>query len=90
MELIAVVEMVPDQFETGKRYEDAVLALLARHDGELIWRRYAVDGATEVQLIRFGSRSGFDSFLVDPDRAALRTEAGDGAPNTRVIELTAA
>ncbi|HEY2794092.1 MAG TPA: hypothetical protein VGJ28_17130 [Micromonosporaceae bacterium] len=89
MELVAVVEMVPGQFEIGKRYEDAVLALLNRHDGELMWRRYAIDGATEVQLIRFGSRAGYESFLADPDRAALRTEVGDAAPTTRVIEVAA-
>ena len=85
--LVAVVEMAEGQAEAGQRYEDAVLGLLDRHGGSVEWRMRGVDGATEVQLIRFRSRQGYESFMVDTDRLAYRAELGDAAPNTRVVEV---
>ncbi|MEV4620097.1 GNAT family N-acetyltransferase [Asanoa sp. NPDC049573] len=85
--LVAVVEMAAGHPEEGRRYEDAVLALLGRHNGVLERRTRTADGATEVHLIRFASRSGYESFMVDPDRLALRTSIGAAAPATRVIEV---
>jgi hypothetical protein len=85
--LVAVVEMAGGEADAGRRYEDEVLALLARHDGVLERRMGSADGATEVQVIRFGSRSGYESFLVDPARLALRDRLGASAPTTRVIEV---
>jgi len=64
-----------------------VLALLAQHDGVLERRMGTADGATEVQVIRFGSRTGYESFLVDPARLALRERLGAAAPTTRVLEM---
>ncbi|WP_309238332.1 hypothetical protein [Actinoplanes aureus] len=84
--LVAVVEMAGGHAETGRRYEDAVLALLGRHGGTLE-RRLREDGGTEVHVIRFAARSGLDSFMVDPERLALRAEIGDAAPTTRVLEV---
>jgi hypothetical protein len=85
--LVAVVEMAPGHVEAGRRYEDAVLALLGRHGGSVDRRLRTGDAATEVHLIRFRSRAGYDAFMVDPDRLALRAELGDAAPATRVIEV---
>jgi hypothetical protein len=45
------------------------------------------DGRTEVHLIRFASRHGYESFLADPERVALRATLGDAAPTTRVLEV---
>ena len=45
------------------------------------------ESTTEVQLIRFRSRAGYESFMVDPDRLAHRERIGDAAPTTRVIEV---
>jgi hypothetical protein len=85
--LVAIVEMAPGHTEAGRRYEDAVLALLDRHDGSVERRLRDGDSATEVHVIRFGSRAGYDSFIVDPDRLAHRAELGDAAPTTRVLEV---
>ncbi|MCZ7439946.1 hypothetical protein O7598_26335 [Micromonospora sp. WMMC241] len=84
--LVALVDLSADA-DAGRRYEDAVLALLNRHDGRLERRLRTGDGETEVHVIRFASRTGYDAFLVDPERAALRAELGDAAPTTRVLEV---
>ena len=71
----------------GQDYEDAVLAFLGRHGGVLEQRVRAVDGKSEVHLIRFAGQAGYQSFMVDPERLALRDQLGDAAPTTRVIEV---
>lgn len=85
--LVAIVEMAPGQITAGQRYEDAVLALLGRHDGSVERRLRGTDPSIEVHLIRFRSRAGYESFMVDPERLAHRDELGDAVPRTRVIEV---
>lgn len=85
--LVAIVEMAPGHLTAGQRYEDAVLALLDRHGGSIERRMRTEDSAAEVHVIRFRSRAGYESFMVDPDRLALRNELGDGVPTTRVLEV---
>ncbi|MFV2112797.1 GNAT family N-acetyltransferase [Micromonospora sp. LOL_025] len=85
--LVALVELAPDAVEAGQRYEDTVLGLLRRHGGRLERRQRTGDGRTEVHLIRFDTRDGYDGFLADPERVALREELGDAAPTTRVLEV---
>lgn len=85
--LVALVEMAGGQVEAGRRYEDAVLSLLRRHGGRLERRLRTAEG-TEVHVIRFDSRTGYEAFLADPDRLAHRAALGDAAPVTRVLEVT--
>ncbi|MBU2668827.1 hypothetical protein KOI35_35485 [Actinoplanes bogorensis] len=85
--LVAIVDMSAADPAAGRRYEDAVLALLPRHGGSLEKRLHSTDAHAEVHLIRFTSRSGYESFMVDPSRLALRAELGTVAPTTRVIEV---
>lgn len=85
--LVAVVDMAPDHTEAGRRYEDDVLALLGRHGGSLETRLHSIDSAAEVHVIRFQSRAGYESFLIDPQRLALREALGPAVPTTRVIEV---
>lgn len=85
--LVAVVEFAAGAETAGQRYEDVVLSLLERHGGHLDRRLHGTDGQTEVHVIRFDSRAGYESFLADPDRAALRSALGAAAPTTRVIEV---
>ncbi|WP_405427548.1 hypothetical protein [Micromonospora sp. NBC_00617] len=85
--LVAIVEYRVGAEAAGQRYEDTVLALLGRHGGRLERRLRGTDGRTEVHVITFDDRAGYESFLVDPERAALRTALGEAAPNTRVIEV---
>ncbi|MEU8422357.1 hypothetical protein AB0C15_15930 [Micromonospora sp. NPDC048835] len=85
--LVAIVEFAVGAGAAGQRYEDAVLALLERHGGRLERRLHGTDGQTEVHVIRFAERAGYESFLADPDRAALRAALAESAPTTRVIEV---
>jgi len=85
--LVAIVEMTPESIVAGQQYEDRVLILLGRHGGTLERRMRSADGSAEVQVIRFRSRSGLESFMVDPDRLRYRAQAGDAAPATRVLEV---
>ncbi|MGS2619762.1 GNAT family N-acetyltransferase [Micromonospora sp. LZ34] len=85
--LVALVEFPADAAEAGQRYEDSVLGLLGRHGGRVERRLRTGDGGTEVHLIRFDTRDGYDAFLADPERAGLRAALGDAAPTTRVLEV---
>lgn len=85
--LVAIVEMAPGQEEAGRRYEDAVLSLLDRHGGTVERRMRSLDSATETHVIRFRSRAGYESFMVDEERLAHRDRMGDAAPRTRVLEV---
>jgi hypothetical protein len=85
--LVAVVEMAPANTAAGQRYEDTVLGLLDRHGGSVERRLRSLDSATEVHIIRFRSRAGYESFMADPDRLEYRGRIGDAAPTTRVLEV---
>ena len=85
--LVAIVEMAPGHAAVGQQYEDAVLKLLDRHGGSIERRTRATDSPTEVHLIRFRSRAGYESFMADPDRLGHRERIGEAAPTTRVIEV---
>lgn len=85
--LVAIVEMTPGKAAAGQEYEDTVLGLLGRHGGSLERRMRSLDSATEVHVIRFRSRAGYESFMADEDRLGYRDKIGDAAPTTRVIEI---
>jgi hypothetical protein len=85
--LIAIVEMAPGSAATGHKYEDTVLGLLDQHGGAVERRMRSMDSATEVHIIRFRSRAGYESFMADPDRLEYRDKIGDAAPTTRVLEV---
>ncbi|GIJ19431.1 hypothetical protein Vlu01_00550 [Micromonospora lutea] len=85
--LVALVELPDAAVEAGQRYEDTVLALLPRHGGHLERRLRTDDGRTEVHVIRFDTRAGYEGFLTDPERTALRASLGEAAPQTRVLEV---
>jgi hypothetical protein len=86
--LVAVVDMAPGHAMAGIQYEDTVLGLLPRYGGSIERRMRTADSATEVHVIRFRSRSGYESFMVDPDRLGLRDRIGHAAPTTRVLEVS--
>lgn len=85
--LVAVVELAAAHSAAGTQYEDTVLGLLDRHGGSVERRMRSIDSAAEVHVIRFRSRAGYESFLVDPDRLDYRDRLGDAAPTTRVLEV---
>jgi hypothetical protein len=86
--LVAIVEFAPAGTAAGQRYEDTVLGLLDRHGGSVERRMRSMDSATEVHIIRFRSRAGYESFMADPDRLDHRGRIGDAAPTTRVLEVS--
>jgi hypothetical protein len=85
---VAIVEAAPADADAVNGYEDAVLALMSRHGGMVERRLRTADGRTEVQVLSFADRDGYEGFLADPGRAALRAELGDVAPTARVLEVT--
>jgi ribosomal protein S18 acetylase RimI-like enzyme len=85
---LAVVVDYPSGHEArGAEYEDRVLGLLPAHGGRVEQRLRTVDGASEVQVLTFSSRAGFESFLLDEHRLALRDAYAGSTPATRIIEV---
>jgi hypothetical protein len=68
-------------------YERRVLPLLDRHGGRLERRLRTADGRTEVHLLSFPSRAGYDAYRADPDRAALRPLLAGLDLTQRVLEV---
>jgi ribosomal protein S18 acetylase RimI-like enzyme len=87
LRVVALVELAAEHVDAGQWYEDAVLGLLGRHGGRLERRLRTADARTEVHLLRFASRAGYESFLADPERVAYRASLGDAAPGGRVLEV---
>jgi hypothetical protein len=85
--IVALVEMAAGHVEAGRRYEDQVLAMLGRYGGTVERRLRSEDGASEVQILAFESRHGFEGVLADPERLSLRAALGDAAPTTQVTEV---
>ena len=88
LRIVALVEMAAGHAEAGGRYEDEVLALLGRYGGTVERRLRTADGSSEVQILAFESRAGYEAVLTDPQRSALRAALGDAAPTTRVLEVS--
>lgn len=83
----------PGATEALVAYEDKVLALLGEHGGRVVQRARTAgtEGApTEVQLIEFSSRAGYDSFMTDERRTALSAERDAAVARTDLyhVELT--
>lgn len=85
--IVALVEMASGHTVAGRRYEDAVLAMLDRFGGRVERRMRTADGSSEVQILAFEARAGFEAVLEDPQRLSLRAALGDAAPTTRVLEV---
>ncbi len=71
-------------------YEDTVLALLRDHGGRLL-QRARTDGAdgapTEIQLIGFASRDGYEAYLADERRTALAAERDAAIARTELYPV---
>lgn len=70
--LAVLVELGDAAVAPFDAYERGVLPLLGRHGGTLERRLRTPDGRTEVHVVSFASRAGYDAYLADPDRAAFR------------------
>ncbi|WP_239133980.1 GNAT family N-acetyltransferase [Rugosimonospora africana] len=85
---VAVVVDIPEEHrDAGQRYEDLVLPLMASHGGRLEQRLRTEDSCTEVHLLSFASREGYEAFVADPRRAEYREQLGDVRLTSRVLEV---
>jgi enamine deaminase RidA (YjgF/YER057c/UK114 family) len=86
--LALVVDLAPDAVEPFDAFERRVLPLLARHGGRLDRRLRTADGRTEIHLLSFADRTGYDSYLADPDRAAAGHLLDGLDLQRRLLEVT--
>ena len=70
-----------------QEYESHVLPLLDRHDGRLERRLRSADAQTEVHVVSFGSRVGYESYLADPERVARREQLAGVDLRQRIVEV---
>ena len=68
-------------------YERAALTLLGRHGGRLEQRLRTPDGMTEVHVVTFGSQTGYQGYLDDPERLAHRRLLGGLELRQRVMQV---
>ena len=86
--LALVVDLAADAVEPFAAYERRVLPLLARHGGRLDRRLRTTDGRTEIHLLSFADRAGYDAYLADPDRAAASRVLDGLDIDRRLLEVT--
>jgi hypothetical protein len=89
--LCCLLWSAPGQADGLTAYEDAVLALVPDHDGEVVQRLRGPggdEGPDEVQVFRFGSSAGVDSYLADPRRAALAGERDRVVARTELFPVS--
>lgn len=83
---VMIADIEPAAVAAFQRYEAAVLPLLDRHDGRLERRLRSSEGTTEIHVVSFAARSGYDSYMADPERTAHREILPPGAVTQRLLE----
>ncbi|MFC6019188.1 GNAT family N-acetyltransferase [Plantactinospora solaniradicis] len=87
--IVVRVDVPEEHLPAFLRYEDRVLPLLADHGGRLEQRLRTADGRTEVHLLSFAGRDGYESYLADPRRAEYRSEELAGVElASRLLEVS--
>lgn len=85
--VVMIAELGAAAVEPFDSYERRVLPLLDRHGGRLERRLRTADGRTEVHLLSFPSRAGYDAYRADPERAALHPMLTGLDLEQRVLEV---
>jgi hypothetical protein len=85
--LVVLVDTPPDAVAAFRRYEDAVLPLLSAHGGRVERRLRSTDGLSEVHVLSFGFRDGFEAFRTDPARVAAQHLPAGVTVSQRVLEV---
>lgn len=70
-----------------QNYEAHVLPSLAQHDGRLERRLRSTDAQTEVHIVSFGSRAGYESYLADPERTSQRAQLDGIELTQRIVQV---
>jgi hypothetical protein len=86
--LVMLADVAPEGVKAFQRYEAAVLPMLGRHDGRLERRLRTADGGTEVHVVSFGSRAGYDAYIADPERGRHRQLLHGVELTQRLLEVT--
>ena len=84
--LVVVLDVAPNAVEAFRRYEARVLPLLARSGGRLERRLRTPDGLSEVHIVSFAERAGYDAYVADPDRRDACAALAGATVATRVLE----
>ena len=64
-----------------------MLPLLPRHGGRLERRLRSRDGLSEVHVVSFDSRAGYEAYLADPERAAHRSLLDGADVDQRLLDV---
>lgn len=88
MLLSVMLWAVPGEERSLAEYEDRVLELLPRHQGELLSRVRSLDGQPcEIQLLRFASEESLDGYMEDPIRQGLTGMRERAVARTEVLRV---
>jgi hypothetical protein len=86
MRVVVVIDVAATDVDRFRIYEQRVLSLLDRHGGALEQRYRTPDGASEVHVVRFADRVGYDAYIADSERIAAKAELAEDLEITvRVI-----
>jgi hypothetical protein len=85
--LVLIVDVPEASLRGFLAYEDGVLPLLGRHGGLLERRLRTADGHTEVHVLSFTDRAGYQAYLDDPERAGHRTLLEGSPYDQRLLEV---
>lgn len=86
--LVVVADIAAEALNAFQAYELHVLALLPRHGGRVERRLRSADGTSEVHVLSFRSRAGYEDYLGDPDRARHRSLLEGAEVTQRLLEVT--
>jgi hypothetical protein len=85
--IVMLADIPEDGISAFQQYESRVLPLLDRHGGRLERRFRTADSRVEVHVVSFDERSGLDSYMADPDRAAHRELLAGVEVRQRALEV---
>jgi uncharacterized protein (DUF1330 family) len=85
--VVMIAELAAAAIEPFEDYERRVVPLLSRHGGRLERRLRTADARTEVHLLSFPDQAGYESYVADPDRAALRALLDGVDVRQRVLDV---
>ena len=86
--LVMIADVGAEAVDAFQDYERKVLPLLPRHGGRLERRLRTGDGMSEVHVISFDSRAGYQAYLADPERARHRALLEAAEVAQRLLEVT--
>jgi uncharacterized protein (DUF1330 family) len=83
-----VIARIPQAgVDAYRRYEAAVLPLLADHGGRLTRRLQSTDGGVEVHVIEFATSAGLDAYRADPRRAQHADLLATSGAESELLEM---